>query len=93
MNKKAAELTLNVIIVAVLVLIVLAVLIFIFSGKMTFFNKGLKDCASLGGTCLPDTVQSWSDEGKAQQIICKKGTPVYGTNCEEIQQGCCITLE
>lgn len=40
MNKKGAELSLNVIIIAVLVLIVLVVVVIIFSGRIGIFQKG-----------------------------------------------------
>ena len=98
MNKKAAELTLNVIIIAVLVLMVLVVLLFIFSGRINLFGKGLKNCESLGGKCYSegdsanvDTVE-WDSDGKATKINCKKGTPIYGTSCETNKNVCCMQI-
>lgn len=43
MNKKGAELSLNVIIIAVLVMIVLVVIVIIFSGRTQLFNKTTQD--------------------------------------------------
>lgn len=89
MDKKAAELTMNVIIIAVLALIVLAVLLVIFSGKMKSFTGGMKECSSLGGECKGD-VTIENDAVKTRK--CPSGsTPVPNTNCEP-QNVCCISL-
>jgi len=48
---KKADLSLNMIVVAVLLIIVLVVMVAIFTGKMNLFQKGLKSCASQGGKC------------------------------------------
>jgi len=50
---RKGDLTLNTIVVAALVIIVLVVMVMIFTGRITFFNKGLVDteasCAGHGG--------------------------------------------
>lgn len=52
MNKKASELSINVIIIAVIALVVLAVLIFIFSGKASMFSRSVSQtCKAQGGVC------------------------------------------
>ena len=90
MNKKAAELPLNVIVTAVIALIVLVVLIFIFSSSARDFVLGLKDCNSLGGKCQtvvttddpcgPNAVQliqatcKDANDKKTSEICCKSAT-------------------
>ena len=49
-NKKAAEMSLNVIVVAAIVLIVLVVLTIAFTTKFGEFNNQVDDCESKGGT-------------------------------------------
>jgi len=56
LNKKGAELTLNVIIVAIIVLIVLVVVVIIFSSKFSVFGKTSSDCATQGGYCNANPV-------------------------------------
>lgn len=46
MDKKGAELSLNVIIVAVILLIVLVVLVIIFSGKLGLFTKSSEETSA-----------------------------------------------
>lgn len=48
--KKGEGLSLTTIVIALLALIVLVVLILIFTGKITFFNKGVDDCPP--GMCV-----------------------------------------
>ncbi len=89
MDKKAAELTMNVIIIAVLALIVLAVLLIMFSGKMKSFSGGLKECASLGGECKGDVTIS---DDVVKTRTCPSGSSaIPNTNCEP-QNVCCISL-
>lgn len=55
-NKKGAELSVNVIIVAVIALLVLVVLFAIFTGRMSIFSSSIgsdKACSQRGGTCTP----------------------------------------
>ena len=55
MNKKGAELSLNVIIIAIIVLIVLVVLIVIFTEKTSIFARTTSGCEARGGTCVDGT--------------------------------------
>ncbi len=90
MDRKGAELTMNVIIVAVLALIVLVVLLVIFTGRTSTFSKGLKDCASLQGVCS-GKIDIRDD--KVTKIDCGgRGAPVYNTNCETEAKGCCVEI-
>ncbi len=45
--KKKADLSINIIIVTIIALVVLIVLTFVFTGRLTLFNKGLSDCAKI----------------------------------------------
>ena len=78
-SKKAAELSLNVIIVSVLVLIVLVVLIVIFSGRMGSFVTNIENCESKGGV----TSATSTKEGYAcYSMVRSEGTNNY----------CCIPV-
>ena len=83
MNKKAIELTMSTIIVAVLVLIVLAVLSYILLTQSTLFRSSLK-CESRGGDCQP----SPCTEQKPIQAF--KGCYVDKTYYKDYY--CCIAL-
>lgn len=50
-NKRGAELSLNVIIVAALALLVLVILAVIFMGRAGIFRQQSGDCTTLGGSC------------------------------------------
>jgi len=52
MNKKGAELTLNVMIILIILLIALIVLVIIFSGKTSIFSKTTGGCQARGGSCM-----------------------------------------
>ena len=82
MNKKGAELSLNVIIIAVIVLVVLIVLIVIFSGKTSIFAKITSGCEARGGTCLDGSAcpASYAPAGFGLQL-CESG------------KVCCIPVE
>lgn len=53
MNKKAAELSLTIIIVAILGLLVLVVMSYIFMGRSSEIQKGISSCVDKGGVCAP----------------------------------------
>jgi len=82
-NKKGAEMSLNVIIIAAITLIVLIILVFIFTGRMNIFGKGLEDCYSKG-------------EGADCGVDCGEGyVKIPGTDCDDKaipQRGCCIKV-
>ena len=79
-NKKGIELSVNVIIIAVIALLVLVVLFAAFTGRFIIFINGIKDCAAKGGTC--------KDKGS-----CLSGQEIAqpGTNCAKTED-CCIPL-
>ena len=54
MNKKGAELSMNVIIIAALALVVLVIIIALFVGKMNIFTKQSDTCINNGGRCVED---------------------------------------
>ena len=55
---KKADISINIIIMAVLALIVLVILIFIFSNKINLFGNGVSSCA---GKCVSDFVSAKED--------------------------------
>ena len=84
MNKKGAELSMNVIVIAAIVLLVLVVLSIIFLGRVGIFSKQVGDCTSKGGSCQLKT-----------ECDISKMSP--GTNCETDKEGgygplyvCCL---
>ncbi len=54
LKKKGADLSVNLIIVAILALLVLVVMSLIFTGRIGMFRKSVDSCASLGGSCVMD---------------------------------------
>lgn len=50
-SKRAASLSINIIIVAIIALLVLVIMVLIFSNSARDFVRGSRDCVSLGGTC------------------------------------------
>ena len=78
MDKKGVELSMNVIIIAVIALLVLVVLIFIFSGRTQIFAKGTEACSTKQGTCI--------DSAEA----CP-GPVVSALDCSEGQK-CCVRV-
>ena len=51
-NKKGAELSLNIIIIAILVLLVLVVISLVFTNKLGSFRKASETCAAQNGACV-----------------------------------------
>lgn len=91
MNKKA-DLSINLIIVAIIALLVLVVSIFIFSGKMKIFGNSSDSCASKGGKCTSSGYTS--DCIKFGTCECPEsvGTNaifISGTDCEKNSAICC----
>jgi len=75
MNKKAVDLTINTVVVAILAVLVMVVLFYVFTGKVGIFSKQLNtcpgdcmavdECRTAGGTNLPGSyVQRDSDPVK-----------------------------
>ena len=66
--KKAMELSLSTVIIAVISLIVLVVIVLIFTGQSSKFNMGLNDCKTRGG-------ESYNCKPTAAECIDLGGTP------------------
>ena len=91
MNKKG-ELSITVVIVAVICLIVLAVLIAILVINSRSFNQGVTSCTDKGGYCDPTPACSSTSGNKV-------GSPPYfvvgGTDCSNDKNNprfCCVPL-
>lgn len=78
MNKKAAEMSLNVIIIAILVLIVLVVVVIIFGTRFNIFSKTSVDCQTQGGVC--ETGESITGVSVNQ---CSEGETRINAKCDE----------
>jgi len=88
MNKRAAELSLNVIIVAVIVIIVLVVVVIIFSGKINIFSKTTVSCQAQGGYCTPP---QFTTVAGVSYPTCPAGeTMIKNSDCGE--QICCLKV-
>lgn len=78
--KRKGELSLNIIIIAVIGLLVLVVISVIFMQRMGLFGKGASDCQSKGGTCANSCSEGsatlfatcYDAEGKATTEKCCK---------------------
>ena len=88
MNKKAAEMSLNVIIIAILVIIVLVVVVIIFSGRINIFGKTIASCQAQGGYC---TSPQYTSVAGISYPACPAGeTMIKNTDCGE--QICCLKV-
>ncbi len=63
-NRRGAELSVNVIIVAAIALIVLVILVLIFTGRIAMFRYGVEDCKSKGGDCIVSVGQDCNSNGR-----------------------------
>lgn len=89
MNKKGAEIALNVVIIAVISLVVIVLVIAIFTGKLNLLSVKSGDCAVQGGKCAANC-------GSADD-----GTADYGTENPSITcppkgdeaQRCCLKIK
>jgi len=78
-SKKAMELSMNTIIVAVIALIVLVVVALIFTGRFSIFTRGLDDCEQVGGKCRLSCGSGWIKHPSAA--------------CEDTIDDCCIPYD
>lgn len=83
MNKKGAELSMNVIIVSIIALVVLVVVIIVFVNKMGATVTQTDTCSNNGGRCV-ETAKDCS--GTYEQI--RSGTSYTCTD----KQVCCVGL-
>ena len=100
MDKKAAELSLNVIIIAVIVIIVLVVLIIIFSTRTNIFTRSTHEASAPFGTSICDVPGT----GRYCSSSCFTDTGDYDTGmksgeftCRNTDRGadkcCCCKFE
>jgi flagellar basal body-associated protein FliL len=93
MDKKGAEMPLNVIIIAILVLLVLVIVSVIFVFKIGTFNVKVTDCAQQANhVCTTDSACQTDPDGNAivgytpdTQFTCKK-------TADEQAQYCCLKI-
>lgn len=83
MNRKGVELSMNLIIVAVIALLVLVVVILIFSGTAGKFSKGISDCSDRGGnlesrSCDPNTESHYALADTSTEKCCIPKTVFTG---------------
>lgn len=86
---KKGEISLTVVIIAILALIVLAVLVFILINNSRNFNEGTSSCQEKGGECRP--------ENNCKQISDQKDVPYFAISAAECsskqpKQICCVPL-
>lgn len=86
MNKKGAEISINVIIVAAIAMLVLVIVSIIFIGRIGPFSTSVVDCENKGGKCVLSS-ESCPDDYPV---------PYAGWQCEKLNeenQKCCIQVE
>lgn len=81
MNKKGAELTLNVVIIAIILLITVGVVISFLFSQQGKTSKALNDCESKRGNC---------DYDSNQACITAGGTPMPAFACDDSSKKCCL---
>ena len=95
MDKKGAELPLNVIIIAILVMLVLVVVGVIFMGRLGFFSVQVSDCLSSPGVhmCTTDSSCQTDVDGNAITDFIKDtgGSSCKKTADEQVQY-CCVKI-
>jgi hypothetical protein len=92
MRNKNGEMTMPILITAIIALIVLIVMIAIFTGKIGWFNQNSATCSARGGQCMSDAGGQCS-EGK---------TILFTEDCQYIEAGkqtqtkrlgqCCVSF-
>ncbi len=87
-KKNGAEMSLNVIIIAVICLIVLVVLIVIFAMNSGKFSFGVQDCTSKGGECSTGSGNCPSSLPTGVYGYAK----LTGTNCPKTEI-CCLPIK
>ena len=95
MDKKGAELPLNVIIIAILVMMVLVIVGVIFMGKLIPFNVQVNDCLSQPGVhvCTTDSSCQTDVEGNGITDFIKdtSGSTCKKTDDDQVQY-CCLKI-
>ncbi len=89
MNKKA-DLSINVVIVAILALLVLVVLSLIFMGRLKIFATQTGDCLQNGGSCIRADTVSTSCSGDFQKV--QSNLACYENGKVSKDYSCCISV-
>ncbi len=93
MNKKGAELSLNVIIIAALGLLVLVVLAIIFTGRTGIFVRESDKCDVKGGTCIAAQTDCAGAYDKVVWGACDlNGDSKFHFNNDDGDGYCCISV-
>ncbi|MFH1590509.1 MAG: hypothetical protein ABIC95_01140 [archaeon] len=81
--RSKAEISMPVVVMAIIALLVLVVLIFIFSGRIGGVNAGFGDCLSKNGRCIPlDSCQEQGGSPFGGGGICEQsGVKMPNTVC------------
>jgi hypothetical protein len=97
-NKKGADLSMNLIIVAALALLVLVTVSLIFIGRTNTFNKQAKGCESAGGTCVDTNTyancREYADDRGYDAGSLRSDLECYNpvTNKKEQYKMCCVLV-
>ena len=82
-SRRGAELSFNMIVVAILAIVALVVMVFIFSSKSGTFGEALISCENKGGVCKLEASECTDD----------KPIPILRTDCGQRELPvCCVPL-
>ena len=90
MNKKAVELSMNVIIIAAIALLVLVVLSVIFLGRIGAFGEKVASCEAQGGRCA---VECGSEDYRTENFPTQNPTIDCPDTLADEPQVCCIPVK
>lgn len=90
LNKRGAELSLNIIIIAIIVLLVLVVISLIFTNKLGAFTKKSGSCEALNGVCVAPEQCT----GEFAKVIAGTCTTqdAEGNIIDDPDSVCCLTI-
>lgn len=88
-NKIGSDLSLNIVIMAVLLLIVLAILLVVFVNRNREFVKGVQSCSGRGGTCATGAFT----DSQGNKVCAPEQAVLFDTDCnkgQNVKVACCI---
>ncbi|MBI4150108.1 hypothetical protein HY488_01760 [Candidatus Woesearchaeota archaeon] len=89
-NKRGAELTLNVIVIAAIVLFVLVVLLLIFTGRIGGFQKETAKCETQGGVC---TLGACPENARqVSTLVCDLNSDGDSKDGPGVDGVCCVSV-
>lgn len=91
-KSKKGELSINIIIVAILSLLVLVILITIFAGKLGGFRQESDTCEKNGGTCLLDGADVCTGTYESKQSYPCLSIDAAGKKTVDSTKICCIKV-